>query len=268
MNMKLNKIASGSFLKLFSLLIPVIFFKNADAQTEWQNWNGITVSGPLTDKLSAKIGHTRAYSLSNKYENTFNQNQFQFSYELNNKWDIQSGVQLITPDSSKDTRTRVYLRAAHITRISRKVNWTNSLRIETNSKNENRFRQRIKISSRLGLRKRLNVLNLAPSITYSLFYNIGGGPLRYYDENAQLVARQSPDGFHRSRLTINLNSKLTKYLSVSLYYMRQQEFNFLSAETRKINITDPVRNRVLRPFNNYNTLGITAQLNLEPFIKK
>jgi Protein of unknown function (DUF2490) len=238
------------------------------AQTEWQNWNGIAVSANLTKKLSARINHTRSYSLSNKYENLFNQTAIQFSYDLPKRFDVQAGVQFIKPVSAKETRTRIYARIAHTLRVSEKFNWTNSLRVETNSKNENRFRNRIIVTTRLGLRKRLELLNLAPSVSYSLFYNIGGNPISYYDKDAQLIARQTPDGFHRGRFTLNLNSKLNNTLSISLYYMRQQEFNFLTPETRKMNIVNPRTNKTVRPFNNYNTLGVTAQVNLDQIIKK
>jgi Protein of unknown function (DUF2490) len=263
MNTLLHKIR-----KPLLLILIGISGLNATAQTDWLNWNGVTVSGSLTEKLSARFGHTRAYNMSEKYQNVFNQTQLQLSYELTKRWDIQGGVQFITPTSDKKTRTRVFVRAAHTTRINKQFNWTNSLRIETNSKAETRFRERIILTTRLGLRKRLELLRLAPSVSYSLFYNIGGNPIRYYDENAVQIARQTPDGLHRSRLTINLNSKINSYLSVSLYYMRQQEFNLLVPETRKMNVLDPVRNRILRPFNNYNTLGITMQINLDPLLNK
>jgi hypothetical protein len=237
------------------------------AQTDWLNWNGVTVSGSISNRFSARVGHTRAYNLSNNYTGVFSQSHLQFTYELNKKWDLQGGLQLIAPADTNETRKRVFVRVANTIRLTKNINWTNSLRAETNSKNENRFRQRIIFTTRLGLRKRLYFLKLAPSLSYSLFYNIGGNPIRYYDKDAQLIARQTPDGFHRSRFTINLNSKITNYFSLSFYYMRQQEFNFLTQHTRKMNVFDPVRNRTLRPFNNYNTLGLTAQFNINPLIK-
>ncbi len=262
------KSSTSQYLKVIVLSVLCFAGSVTFAQTEWLNWNGVTVSGSLTDRLSARIGHTRAYSLTDKFENVFNQSHFQLSYELTKRWDLQGGLQLISTPDTSNTRTRIFLRAVYTSRISKKVNWTNSFRVETNSKNENRFRQRIILTTRLGLRKRLEFLNLAPSVFYSLFYNIGGGPIRYYDENSQLIARQTPDGLHRSRFTLNLNSKISPYLSISLYYIRQQEFNLLTPATRKMNVYDPVRNRTLRPFNNYNTLGLTAQFNIDPFIKK
>lgn len=258
-------------IKIRTLLIVFLFiqfFNPAIAQTEWQNWNGLEVQAPVTKKVSLKANHLRAFSITEKYSNVFNQFAFQASYELNKQWDLQSGVQFITPTSSKETRTRIYARAANTIRLTKKINWTNSLRIETNSKTEYRFRQRIIVTTRLGLRKRLDFLNLAPSLSYSLFYNIGGDSIRYYDKDAQLILRQTPNGLHRSRLTLNLNSKVNDYLRVSLYYMRQQEFNFLAPDTRKMNVYDPVRNRTLRPFNNYNTLGLTLQVVLDPFFKR
>jgi len=246
----------------------LLCFARTNAQTEWQNWNSIELQMPISQKIGIKASHLRAYSITNRYSGVFNQLGLQVSYELNKRWDLQGGAQFITPAASKETRTRIYARLSNTARLAAKLNWTNSLRAEINSKNEHRFRQRLIITTRLGLRKRLDFMNLAPSVAYSVFYNIGGNPIAYYDKDAQLIARQTPDGFHRSRFTVNLNSKINPYLRISLYYMRQQEFNFLSSDTRKMNVYDPVRNRILRPFNNYNTIGLSAQVVLDPFFNK
>jgi hypothetical protein len=246
--------------------ILILFASSAVCQTDWQNWNGINVNASLTNKAGIRVGHTRSYNISEKYKNQFNQTAIQFSYEINKKWDVFGGVQFISPAFKRDVRTRLHVRAAHTMRLSKKVNWTNSLRFETNSKNENRFRQRVAVSSRLGLRKRLGFLNLAPSLSYMLFYNIGGNPIDYYDKSGVIVSNQTPDGFHRSRLTATLNSKINNYLRISVYYMRQQEFNLFVKETRRINIYDPVKLKTLRPFNNFNCIGLTASISLDPFL--
>lgn len=238
----------------------------AIAQSEWQSRNSLSVAASLSDKIGLKVNHIRAYEITDKFNSTFYQTAFQVKYELPKRWDLSGGVQFLTSASSKETRNRIFIRASHTTRITKKINWTNSVRLETNSKNEDRFRQRIGLYTRLGLRKRLDFLNLSPSVTWSMFYNIGGDPIRYYDKDAQLIARQSPDGFHRGRLTFNLNSKVNKYLRIGFYYMRQQEFNFLTPDTRKMNVYDPVRNRTLRPFRNFNAIGLSAQINLDPVL--
>lgn len=239
--------------------------KQASAQSEWQNRNAVSINASLSEKLQAEYSHMRAYNMTDRFKNTFNQHAFQIGYRLNKRLNFSGGIQLINPVGPRETRTRIYLRAAHSTRLDQ-FTWTNSVRVETNSKNETRFRQRIGIATRLGLRKRMDFLNLSPSITYSMFYNIGGNPIRYYDEEASLLARQTPDGFHRGRLTLAFNSKLNDYVAVTLYYMRQQEFNFLTPSTRKMNVYDPVRNRTLRPFNNFNVLGLSLNISLDELI--
>jgi long-subunit fatty acid transport protein len=208
-----------------------LFSTQLQAQTEWQNWNALEVQGSITSKIALRGNFLKANDLTNGYKPTFTQVAFQASYDYNRQWDFQGGVQFITPATSRETRTRLFVRAAHTTRIANRFTWTNSLRAETNSKEETRFRQRIIFTTRLGLRKRLDFLNLAPSVAYTMFYNIGGNPIRYYDQEAQLIARQTPDGFHRSRFTLNLNSKVNDYLRISLYYMRQQEFNLFASDT-------------------------------------
>jgi Protein of unknown function (DUF2490) len=236
------------------------------AQNEWQNWNSLNVSASVTKKLTAQIGHTRAFNMSNKFAPTFSQTLLQMSYDHSKEWDFSGGVQFIKPaNTTTGTRTRLFIRAAYTKRLEQ-FNWTNSLRLETNSANENRFRQRIILSTRLGLRKRLDFLKLSPSVMYSLFYNIGGNPIRYYDENKVLLARQTPDGFHRGRLTLSVNSKVSDMLRVSVFYMRQHEFNLLTPDNRKMNVFDPVRNRILRPFDNFNVLGISLNVSLDDLI--
>ncbi|MBL7726301.1 MAG: DUF2490 domain-containing protein [Dinghuibacter sp.] len=240
----------------------------AKAQTEWQSRNMLGVQASVTDKIQLGLSHMRVFNLSDSFSAAFSFTNIQATYELNKKTDISAGVQLLNNAGSSATRTRFFIRGAYTTRVLRKLNWTNALRFELHSKNETRFRQRAGFSTRLALRKRVTPLKLIPSVTYAVFYNMGGSPIRYYDKDAQLLARQTPDGLHRSRFTFDLNAKVNTYLRVSLYYMKQSEFNFLASETRKMNVYDPVRNRTLRPFNNFNAIGLTAQVNLDPIINR
>jgi Protein of unknown function (DUF2490) len=238
----------------------------ATAQAEWQNRNSIAIRASATEKLDLQLNHMWAYDMSNKFQSIFRQTGVQATYELSKRADVSGGMQFLTSSGSTETRTRIFVRGAYTIRVGKELNWTNAIRLETNSKVETRFRNRIGISTRVALRKRMDFLNLTPSISGIIFYNIGGNPIRYYDKDAQLIARQTPDGFHRGRITFNLNSRVNKYLQVNLFYMRQQEFNFLTSDTRKMNVYDPVRNRTLRPFNNFNSIGLSARINLDPLI--
>ncbi len=258
---KIKKITqTATALALFGLALT------ANGQSQWQSWNGINVSAEVAKQLRMQIGHTRAFDMSNGFKPTFTQTLLQASYDHGKEWDFSGGVQFIKPtNTTTGTRTRLFIRAAH-TKKFEEISWTNSLRIETNSQNETRFRQRFILSTRLGLRKRLDFLNLSPSVMYSLFYNMGGNPIRYYDENKTLLARQTPDGFHRGRLTLSVNSKINDMLRVNLFYMRQHEFNLFASDNRKMNVYDPVRNRTLRPFDNFNVLGLSLNVSLDELL--
>lgn len=248
----------------FLFLFVIINVQSVFSQQSWQSWNAVTVQADVARKWSLRTGYLQAHRLEQSFPTIFSQWAFQASYAVNKRWSVQSGVQyFMFPGTSAAPRTRLYVRAAHTVRVAEVLNWTNSMRIETNSKNENRFRQRVILSSRLALRKRMEFMRLTPSIAYSLFYNIGGNPIRYFDEDGAQVARQSPNGFHRGRFTVNLNSKINEYLRINLYYMRQDEFNLLVQQYREMNVYDPVRKRIQRPFNEYNTVGLNLQIVLD-----
>jgi hypothetical protein len=257
----MKKISTLIWLTFANCLLSI----GVQAQSEWQSRNSIGVSIPVIEKLDFSYSHMQAFSITDKFSPAFSQHAFNLDYQIDKNWQAGTAFQLISPAGRPDARRRFIVKLGHQQKFS-KITWTNTLRFETNSANERRFRQRIAFSTRVGLRKRLDFLNLAPAITYTMFYNIGGSPIRYYDENEQLIARQSPDGVHRSRLTLSLNSKVNDYLRITLYYMRQQEFNFLNSDTRKMNVYDPVRNRTLRPFDNFNTLGLSLNVSLEELI--
>jgi hypothetical protein len=233
------------------------------AQTEWKNWNAINVEASFLKKAELQLGHMRSYNISNHFKNEFNQTVFQLGYRHNRKWFFSARAQFIKPVSATETRTRIFIRAAHTTRLlNKKINWSNSLGLENNSSNENRFRQRVIIGSRLSLRNRITFLNLSPSVAYNLFYNIGGNAISYYDVNNKLIERNNPNGFHRGRLTVSVNSKISKYLRLNVFFMAQREFNLLASQTRKMNVYDPVRAKIIRPFDNYNVVGGTLSLSL------
>ncbi len=239
----------------------------ASGQDDWQNRNSIALRASATEKLDVQFSHAWAYNMSNNFKKMFGQTGLEATYEVSKHTKVSGGLQFTSVAGSTKNRTRLYTRIAHTSRLGDMLNWTNAVRLETNSSAETRFRNRIAISTRVALRKKMDFLNLTPSVTGIIFYNMGGNPIRYYDKDAQLVARQAPNGFHRGRFTLNFNSKVNKYLQLNLFYMRQQEFNLFAADTRKINVFDPVRNRTLRPFNNFNALGISARINLDPILK-
>lgn len=259
----------GNRYKLFSVYILLQLSHAGFSQgNTWRNWLSANASYSLTRDWSLSAGHLRSYEISNNYKNSFNQISIRTSYDITKRVGISGGVQWMTiPSSASGTRTRLYLKGDHTTRIARKLNWNNSLQVETNSAAETRFRQRIILGTRLSPRKRLDFLNLSPSVSYRLFYNIGGDPISYYDQDGKLVARQTPDGFHRHRIQLNANSKISDLFRVNLYFMMQREFNFLSGDTRRMNVPNLTKTRTVRPFDNYNVIGLSLNLDIDELIK-
>ncbi len=250
---------SGIFFLVFLLHLNA---NNAISQIAWNGWGTINLSAPITNKLDIRLGQLRAYEF-NGGKNTFNQTQLRFEYAIlkNTKFYIGGLINDI-PSSTKGVRKRVFGRVTYKAKFFDAVNWTNGIHGEINSKEENRFKYRLMLYSSLGLKHRLTPLKLSPSITYNLFYNIGGDSLQYYTKTGIKTVKQTADGFHRGRLYLNLNSKINGRLSVTAYAMFQREFNLFTDTNHSINVLNPLTGKVARSFDNINTAGLTLDISL------
>lgn len=237
--------------------IQLSFLISVNAQISWKGWNLAQLQFSVSKKLDVKLSHLRAFDISNGLNADFNQSAIHAEYELNRSWEVAAGFVKGGSSTLTDGSSRITARFGYKTRLANVVNWSNSIQGEVHSVKETRFRNRIVWTSRLSPRKRLDFLHLLPSVSYALFYNIGGNSLQYYDPKTGLpVVKQTPDGFHRGRLQFTMNSKITQHLSLSIYYMAQREFNLFSSEFRRINIVKPATGRVVRAFDDYNVAGL------------
>lgn len=261
-----TNIMHKNFLRLTLLLAMVLACLVIVQAQQMQSWNSLNARVSLADKWQLRAGHLRGYQADNRFRNHFNQTGLTVSYEAAKRLDLAAGVLFITP-TGRDTRTRLFLRATHTKRISRQLNWINTLRLETNSANEPRFRQRVMLGTRLATRKRLDFANVRPAVGYQLFYNIGGRPINYYNDNKELLASQTPDGFHRGRLFLNLDFKVNDLLSIDVNYFNQQEFNLLSGPTRRMNVPNQNGTRIQRPFRPFNMLGVALTVDVDALLK-
>lgn len=246
------------------VIIQLFFLSIVFGQSEWKSWNTAQLQFSINKRLDIKLSHMRAFDLSNGFKADFNQSTIQAGYELNRYWEVNAGFVKGGSNTLTDGSSRFTTRLSYKVRLAGSFNWTNSIQGEIHSANESRYRNRIIWSSRLATRKRLSILHLMPSVSYSLFYNIGGDPIQYYDAKTGLpVVRQTPDGFHRGRLMVGLNSKISRRFSMTFYYMSQQEFNLFTPEYRRINIVKPSTGRVVRAFDNYKVAGITCTYDIQ-----
>jgi hypothetical protein len=195
-------------------------------------------------------------------QNDFNQASASFSYDITKYLEAKAGyISTQSPASGKNTN-RYFIRTMFKINLNDKFKWTNGVQAEKHSVNERRFDYRFIFITRLELRHRLEFLNLSPSISYWVFYNMGGSSIQYFDLEGHPTVKAAPEGIHRARLWINLNSKISDALAVSVYYLSQFEFNLVGQETR-INVLNPVTGRIARPYSNYNVVGMTLKLNLD-----
>lgn len=254
-----------SVLPAFILLFSVSISRS---QNDLKNWNTAQLNLSLTKKLDLRFSHLRAFNITNGYGSDFNQSTAQLSYDLTKKLDIAAGYTLGGSSSLTDGGSRITVKLGYKVKLANVLNWSNSIQGEMHSASETRYHYRLIYNTRLSPKKRLDFLNLSPALSYSLFYNIGGDPIQYYDSKTGIpTVRQTPDGFHRGRLMINLNSKVTKQFSVSVYYMMQREFNLFTNEYQRMNITKPTTGRIVRAFDNFNVVGLTLQYNIDLYSK-
>lgn len=241
----------------------LMFIQAAHSQNNWQNWNTAQLDLELTKKLDIRFSHLRSFDLAGQFTPLFNQSSVHIDYDLTKKLSVSAGATVSGSLSAAESKNRITLKLGYKTRIADFLSWSNSIQAELHDVKETRYRQRIIYTTRLSPRKRLDFLNLSPAVSYSLFYNIGGNPVQYYDlKTGTPSVKQTADGFHRGRLMFSLNSKISKFFSLSLYYMHQQEFNLFSSPERSINVINPTTGKTARPFDNFNVAGLTLLFNL------
>jgi len=260
---------TGRYIAVTAVAFLFFSVSKSWSQNDLKNWNTAQLNLSFTKKLDLRLSHLRAFNITDNYTSDFNQSSAHLSYDLTKKIDITAGYTFGGSNSLTDGGSRISGKLGYKIKLADVINWSNAIQAEVHSKTETRYHYRLIWNTRFSPKKRLDFLNLAPSLSYSLFYNIGGNTIQYYDsKTGNPTVRQSPDGFHRGRLMINLNSKITKHTSLSLYYMMQREFNLLVSEYRRMNITKPATGKIVRAFDNYNVIGLTLQHDINLYSKK
>ncbi|MEQ1797716.1 MAG: DUF2490 domain-containing protein [Lacibacter sp.] len=254
------------FASAFSVLL--FFTMPAYSQNEWRMWNTAGLNLSFTKKLDLQVSHLRSYNISNNFTNNFNQTTASLDYDLKKRMSVKVGVMNTGVPASTINKQRYFARFTYRLPVADVITWSNSLQAEIHSANETRFRNRIIYITRVSNKKRFDFLRLNVSAAYWLFYNTGGNAINYYDKDGAVVARNTPNGLHRGRLFLTANSKLTKDLSLSLYYMQQQEFNLLSGNYHQMNVVNPLTGKTARAFDNYNVVGLSLSYDLDLYKKK
>ncbi len=102
-----------------------------------------------------------------------------------------------------------------------------------------------------------------PYLQGQLYYYLNGKPLKYYDANGDWVVTQSPNDFHRYRISLGARFKPTRSLRLSIYYTLQREFNTGLRENRDINVPNRSGSKIRYAFNDYSVLGLSLTFKLD-----
>ncbi len=223
-----------------------------------KNWNNIGLSIKVLPKVN--LSYSQLYGFNSQpYKLSFLQNNFGANFYVKRHISVGLGHSntFIFKRDYTDIKYRFYVSTALRNKLG-KLNISNAFMGEYHSPNETKYRWRIIYTIRAKPKtiKINKFFKVSPFISYRLYYNIGGNPVRQYVNNGKdYIGKHVPYGLHRMRLAIGTSLKTKIGLSFSLQLMRQQEFNTDFAKGHSMNVYNPDRNRIERSFSNYFMLG-------------
>ena len=250
------------FLSFIFILIGLNF---SFGQSDWKTWDRASLNLGFSKKTDMELNHLRAYDMNKSFRNTFNQTGINLEHDITKRLSVKAGYKLTGFSSGSVSANRFLARATYKIRLAKVINWSNGLQGEANTASGKGNFYRVIYITRFAPRKRLNFLRLSPSVYYWLYYNIGGNSIQYFDEGGSQLAKETPDGIHRGRFILNLNSRINNSFSLSLYYLKQHEFNLVG---RDINIIDPDTGKIEKPFNNLQVAGLSLAFSLDFYKRK
>ena len=256
----------GPLASLLALLLLLTAPTPSFGQYETRVWNSYSIGLPLAKDLGLRGSYMKSLDLSDSPVSTsFNWYSLRLNYKYSKDWSFEVGSAWMSLPSDNRTTFRVMAEGTHRMNLDKRFVLRNSIQLESHNRQENRFDYRVIYLARLGLRKRLDLdlFKVAPSLTYALFYNIGGAPIRYFNEQNEEIARKASIGLHRGRIMANFNFKISDPIRLSAYYMNQHEFNLVLSPTNKINVPNPSNGRIQRPFNNQHIIGVSLTYQLK-----
>lgn len=110
---------------------------------------------------------------------------------------------------------------------------------------------------------KIDKLALKPFIKGEIYYYLGGDPVSYYsydaNNNPLLLAKNSPNDFHRFRFLAGFTTKPCSFMRINMYYLYQREFNTPFTTNRGLNVLSKGQGFYKIPFNNFHTIGFEIE---------
>jgi hypothetical protein len=142
------------------------------AQKDLKAWGAVSFQIPAGKKITFGAEYLRAYNATKKWENEFNQAQGRLGIRMGRNIDMFMGDIITLAPGSDAIKNRLFVRGAHKIKLGETFRLQNTVQTELYSKNESRYQYRFIVSSRINIKKRFSALQLAPSVTGFVFYNI------------------------------------------------------------------------------------------------
>ncbi len=218
----------------------------------------------INKKIKLRAGELFSFN-SETYRMDFTQFKLGGTYYWNKKW---SSDLLYKPMLFKGTTKDIWYHrlSANLTHRSKlfELPFKNSITAEVFSPSPRKHKYRFIYTAKLSFKNKVLPLRATPYLKYQLYYYLGGEKVDYYDETGtQLLATNSPDGFHRYRIGAGVRFRPAKKFYVTLYYIWQEEFNMKSSNNRELNILNQSQTRIVNPFNDYQVLGLSLSYSLK-----
>jgi hypothetical protein len=246
-------------------IILIIFFctsitlvKAQDIESKFIHFYSFNLDYKLNEKVHLQVGELFSFK-TGTYNLQFTQFKLGGSYRFTER--ISSDI-YFKPMLFKGSSRDIWYQRLSASFNYRSTIFTlplkNTLTAEWFSPQLQKYRYRFIYSIKLYFKNKFLPLRATPYLRGQLYYYLDGKPLNYWDENGEtLLARNSPNDFHRYRLSAGIRFRPAKHFYVTLYYIQQEEFNTTFTKYRQLNILNKSQTAIKYPFNDYQVLGLS-----------
>ncbi len=249
--MSIKCLVATVFLCLF------LFELNVYSQGEFKNWNAISFSIPTAGKLNFNLGQQSGFSFK-PYDLDWMQLSISGIYKVNRKSSFSLGYRNSIIFRSKENKHKHRIVGVYSLKSAlNNFRISNSIITEYHSKTETKYRWRIIYAFRIKTRKKIELptVDIRPYFSSLFYFNIGGNTIDQFNNSDEFVGEFVPYGWHRMRFSLGLNFSFSNQWGMAVYVMNQREFNTDFATWNAMNVYNPERDKIIRPFNNYSVIG-------------
>lgn len=265
--------------KQTSLLVTLLMLLQLsiaqDLSRDFKNWYIAGVNARISKKTTLKLSRLNSFDVKG-YRAGFNQSSLGMAYRLNKRWEL-GGAYAFSVINGSNSKTQYHRASLYVTQRSSFGNFRmkNTTQVEKYFPIQPKFGARLVLTNKWSYSNRKWPLRMSPFVRNQLYYYQGGKPIVYWlpeeefevgeEGEVEESIEQSPNGWHRYRFSFGVRSKLSKQLALSLFYIKQIEFNTGWAPYRALNVYNKSQTRIKRPFNNYSLIGLSLVFTLKTY---